>query len=111
MKFAAVLFVVLSLFLVSCNRNRDFEVGNDRISKIMVDDLGDIWLNSRPTSLALLETEFARLKKVDGTVWYYQNSPSLAAKGSGKAVLTKVTEYGLQLRMCATDEYCKKAFE
>jgi len=112
MKFAAVLLVVLSLFLLSCgNRNRDFEAGNDAISKVMIDDTGDIWLNSRPTSLALLNDEFARLKKANGVVWYYQASPSQAAKASGAAVLTKVSEYQLQVKMCASNDPCKKAFE
>jgi hypothetical protein len=112
MKFAVVLFLGLSLFQLSCgNRNRDFEAGNDAIAKVMIDDTGDIWLNSRPTSLALLDTEFARLKKVNGVVWYYQKSPSQAAKASGAAVLTKVSEYQLQARMCASDDYCKKAFD
>ncbi|MDQ2855100.1 MAG: hypothetical protein M3R68_02135 [Acidobacteriota bacterium] len=111
MKFAVVLLILLSLVQVSCNRNRDFEAGNDAISKVMIDDLGDIWLDSRPSSLSLLDTEFARLKKVNGVVWYYQKSPSQAARASGAAVLTKASEYQLQVRMCATTDPCRKVFE
>jgi Tfp pilus assembly protein PilV len=115
MKFAVVLLVVLvlglSLVQFGCNRNRDFEAGNDAISKILIDDLGDIWLNSRPSSLALLDIEFARLKKVDGVVWYYQKSPSQAARASGAAVLTKASQFQLQVRMCSTDDPCRKVFE
>ena len=115
MKFAVVLLVVLllglSLVQFGCNRNRDFEAGNDAISKVMIDDLGDIWLNFRPSSLSLLDTEFTRLKKVNGVVWYYQKSPSQAARASGAAVLTKASQYQLQVRMCANDDPCHKVFD
>ncbi len=115
MRFAVALLMVLllglSLVQFGCNRNRDFEAGNDAISRVLIDDLGDIWLNNRPSSLALLDIEFTRLKKVDGVVWYYQKSPSQAARSSGAAVLTKASQYQLQVRMCATDDPCRKVFE
>lgn len=76
-----------------------------------VDERGDTYLNNEPISLKALGSEFARIKKLNGVVWYYRRSESQPAEASGSAVLSKVIECKLPVKMCASDDPCRKAFE
>jgi len=59
------------------------------IAKVKVAENGDIYLNQKPVSLAALSEEFARIKKVNGAVWYYRLSQSKAAEASVRALVTQ----------------------
>jgi len=81
------------------------------IAKVKVAENGDIYLNQKPVSLAALGEEFARIKKVHGAVWYYRLSQSKAAEASGMAIMKSVVEYRLPVKLCATNDPCRKDFE
>jgi hypothetical protein len=78
---------------------------------VKVDERGDIYLNNKPSSLDALGDEFGRIKKVNGVVWYYRSSESQPAASSGLAVVNRIIEYKLPVKMCTSNEPCMKAFE
>ena len=80
------------------------------IAKVKVDELGQIYLDKKPISLDALTEDLARLKKVNGVVWYYRLSQSQAAEASGMSIVKKVAEYKLAVRLCAGNP-CGKDFE
>lgn len=47
-----------------------------QVSKVKVDQAGVIYLNEKPAAIEDLRQELARLKKVNGGVWYYLENPS-----------------------------------
>lgn len=121
MKYLSILVAVLALFQLNCsNRNREAEAEAAKkfaeweangIAKVSVDERGDIYLNKKLTSLDALSEEFARIKKVNGVVWYYRVSQSQPAEASGLAIMKKVVEYKLPVKMCASNDPCRKDFE
>ena len=91
LKYSFIFLAVLALCQLSCsNGAREAEVAKkfagweaNGIAKVKVDESGDIYLNAKPASLEALSEEFARIKKVNGAVWYYRLSQSKAAEASG----------------------------
>ena len=119
MKFISVLLIGLALLQLNCsNRVRKAEAAKkfaeweaNGIAKVKVDENGQIYLNSKPLSLDELGNEFARIKKLNGVVWYYRLSQTQAAEASGVAIMKKVVEYRLPVKLCATDDPSRKDFE
>ena len=121
MKYLSILLAVLLLFQLNCSyRNREAEAEAAKkfaaweangIAKVKVDERGDIYVNTKLTSLEPLGEEFARLKKANGVVWYYRLSQSQSAEASGMAIMKKVLEYKLPVKLCASDDPCRKDFE
>ena len=118
-KYPFVFLAVLVLCQLSCsNAAREAEVAKkfaaweaNGIAKVKVEEGGDIYLNSKPVSLAALSEEFARIKKVNGAVWYYRLAQSKAAEASGMAIMKRVVEYKLPVKLCASNDPCRKDFE
>ena len=81
------------------------------VAKVKIDERGDIYLNNKPSSLDALGDEFARIKKVNGLVWYYRTSESQPAESSGRAVVNKIIEYRLPVKMCEMYQPCAKDFD
>ena len=117
MKCTLILMAVMAVTQLSCtNRKVDAErkfaqMEANGIAKVKVDERGDIYLESKLSSIDALGDEFARLKKVNGVVWYYRISQNPPAESSGLAVMKKVVEYKLPVKMCASNNPCRKAFE
>lgn len=119
MKFISLLLIGLALLQLNCNnRVREAEAAKkfaeweaNGIAKVKVDENGAIYLNSKSASLDELGEEFARIKKLNGVVWYYRLSQTQAAEASGVAIMKKVVEYRLPVKLCATDDPCRKDFE
>ena len=118
MRYALILVCVLALIQLSCGNSKEAEAAKqfaqmeaNGVAKVMVDERGDIYLNNKPSSLEALGDEFARVKKVNGVVWYYRKSESQPAASSGLAVVNKIIEYKLPVKMCTGDQPCAKAFE
>ena len=121
MKYLSILVAALSLLQLNCsNGNREAQTEGAKkfaqsetkgIAKVSVDERGDIYLNKKLTSLDALGEEFARIKKVDGVVWYYRAAQSQPAEASGLAIMKKVVEYQLPVKLCASDDPCRKYFE
>jgi hypothetical protein len=78
---------------------------------VKVDETGAIYLNAKPISLDELGNEFARIKKLNGAVWYYRLSQTQAAEASGMIIMRKVVECRLPVKLCATNDPCRKDFE
>ncbi len=118
-KYRLIFLAVLALCQLSCgNAAREAEAAKkfaaweaNGIAKVKVDESGDIYLNNKPVSLAALSEEFARIKKVNGAVWYYRLSQSKSAEASGMAIMKSVVEYKLPVKLCATNDPCRKDFE
>jgi len=119
LKYPFIFLAVLALCQLSCgNAAREAEVAKkfagweaNGIAKVKVEENGDIYLNHKPTSLEALSEEFARIKKVNGAVWYYRLSQSKAAEASGMAIMKSVAEYKLPVKLCASNDPCRKDFE
>src|SRR5258706_5973389 len=119
MRYLIFLLAVLALTQLNCGlSNREAEAVKNfavmeanGIAKVKVDERGDIYLNNKLSSLDALGEEFARIKKVNGVVWYYRASTGQAAESSGSAVMKKVIEFKLPVKMCASNDPCRKAFE
>ena len=119
MRYSLILLCVSALIQLSCGKsNREAEAAKqfaqmeaNGVAKVKVDERGDIYLNNKPSSLGALGDEFARIKEVNGVVWYYRTSESQPAASSGLAVVNKIIEYKLPVKMCAGNEPCRKAFE
>lgn len=45
------------------------------VSKVRIDQTGTIYLNGKPGTIEDLRQELARLKRVNGGVWYYLEDP------------------------------------
>ena len=118
-KYPFIVLAVLALCQLSCsNAAREAEVAKkfarweaNGIAKVKVAENGDIYLNQKPVSLAALSEEFARIKKGNGAVWDYRLSQSKAAEASGMAIMKSVVEYKLPVKLCATNDPCRKDFE
>jgi len=118
MRYALILLCVLALIQLSCGNSKEAEAAKqfaqmeaNGVAKVKVDEGGDIYLNNKPSSLDALGDEFARIKKVNGVVWYYRTSESQPAESSGRAVVNKIIEYKLPVKMCARYQPCAKDFE
>lgn len=119
LRYPFIFLAVLALCQLSCsNGAREAEVAKrfaeweaNGIAKVKVDESGDIHLNNRPVSLAALSEEFARIKRVNGAVWYYRLSQSKPAEASGMAIMKSVAEYKLPVKLCASNDPCRKDFE
>jgi len=119
LRYPFIFLAVLALCQLSCsNAAREAEVAKkfagweaNGIAKVKVAESGDIYLNSKPTSLEALSEEFARIKKVNGVVWYYRLSQSKSAEASGMAIMKSVAEYKLPVKLCASSDPCRKDFE
>src|SRR5688572_5013964 len=49
---------------------------NPNFAKVKVTQDGELFLNGEEVTLDELKEEFARLKAVNGEVWYYRENPS-----------------------------------
>ena len=119
MKRMAYFLIMLVVLQPSCGKSRE-DAEQDRklaereangIAKIKVDERGDIYLNNKLTSLNALSQELARIKGIDGMIWYYRGSASSAAETSGILITKKIIEYQLPVKLCYGDDPCKKEFE
>jgi len=119
MKLISILLMALALLQLNCkNRIGEAEAAKkfaeweaNGIAKVKVDETGAIYLNAKPVSLDELGNEFARIKKLNGAVWYYRLSQTQAAEASGMAIMKKIVEYRLPVKLCASNDPCRKDFE
>jgi len=119
MRLLSILLIGLALLQLNCSsRLQESEAAKkfaaweaNGIAKVKVVENGQIYLNRKPVSLDELGDEFARMKNLNGVVWYYRLSQSQAAEASGVAIMKKVTEYRLPVKLCATNDPCRKDFE
>ena len=118
MRYPLILLCVLALIQWSCGNGKEAEVAKqfaqmeaNGVAKVKIDERGDIYLNNKPSSMDALGDEFARIKKVNGLVWYYRTSESQPAESSGRAVVNKIIEYRLPVKMCEMYQPCAKDFD
>ena len=68
---------------------------------------GDIYLNDTLVSLEDLKREFARLREVNGAVWYYRDDPdqepSTQAAPIVDAVMQAIVEARIPVRLAKED--------
>src|SRR6185295_8553007 len=119
MKSMVYFLIMLIVLQPSCGKSREdaeqarklAEMEANGIAKIKVDERGDIYLNNKLTSLDALSQEMARIKGINGIVWYYRGSSNSAAVTSGMLITDKIVEYQLPVKVCFGDHPCKKDFE
>lgn len=73
------------------------------IAKVKVDRLGTIYLDGNEVSLEELKQAFARLKEVDGAVWYHRENPEGEPPPQAMAVVEAVVEAHLPIRLMEED--------
>jgi hypothetical protein len=110
--------LALLVLVLGCGSAREAEAmkafaerEKNGIARVKVDQLGDIYLNDAPTTLAALGDEFSRLRDVRGVVWYYRVSTAQKAEESGAAVMAKVIEFKLPVKLCSGSDPCRDAFK
>lgn len=86
LKVTTAAIICLLLFLAGCKARHDESAKQTQerptmqapteVSKVRVDQAGAIYINGRAATLGDLKQELARLKKVNGGIWYYLENPS-----------------------------------
>jgi hypothetical protein len=69
------------------------------IAKVKVTQTGVIYLNGKKASMEELRQEFARLKQVNGVVWYYRENPQEEPPPQAMAVVEAIVEAQLPVRL------------
>jgi hypothetical protein len=73
------------------------------VAKVKVTQAGDIYLNGAKSNMDKIKAEFARLKKVNGMVWYYREAPEKPAPAAAESVMKAVIEARLPIKLFDKD--------
>ena len=66
---------------------------------------GTVLLNGTAADISTIEAEFARLKKVNGAVWYYRENPEQEPTPDAMAVVKLVVKYKLPISMSSKPDF------
>jgi hypothetical protein len=73
------------------------------IAKVKVDSAGVIYLNGTLVTIEALKQEFARLKQVNGAVWYYRENPQGQPTPQAMAVIQAIIDAKLPVKVLERD--------
>jgi hypothetical protein len=90
--------------LSSCVADSDVPEFSE-IAKVEIDQEGTINLNGEVVTIEQLRQEFARLKEVNGAVWYYRENPEAEPHPKAMQVMEAIIESKLPVKLS------KKAFD
>jgi hypothetical protein len=84
-------------------RERDTAPQFTEVSKVKVDRSGTIYLNKKVVTIDELRQECARLKQVNGVVWYYRENPHGEPPPQAMAVIQAIVDANLPIRLMERD--------
>ncbi|MEE8624716.1 MAG: hypothetical protein V3T19_05195 [Acidiferrobacterales bacterium] len=73
------------------------------IAKVKVTQAGTIYLGGKFVTLGELKQELARLKQVNGTVWYYRDNPQGEPPPQAMAVIQAIVAAKIPVKMHEKD--------
>ena len=100
MKLRDILTVAMGIFLVSIAQGQDTVA-----AKVSVLSSGKLLLNGSVSSLTALEAEFQRLKKANGSVWYYRERSAAEPPSEAMAVMELIVKYSLPVSMSSKADF------
>ena len=112
------LLIIVSFALMSCNVGSLFPLNSTsstkitEVSKIKVDLDGNIFLNGKRATIDEVKQEFARLKAINGGVWYFRENskqdPPPKQWESVEQILKAIDEARLPFRLVSSEEEFNK---
>jgi hypothetical protein len=75
------------------------------VAKVSALASGKFLLNGQPANLAVIETEFKKLKSSNGGVWYYRENPQAEPPPQAMAVIELVVKYKLPVSMSSKPDF------
>ncbi len=90
-------FLLILTFLFGSLSVHSLTAG-DNVARVSVLSSGELLLNGEPSDISLIESAFRVLKKSNGTVYYYRESPNSAKAPDGAIqVIDLVIKYNLPI--------------
>lgn len=99
---ACALGFLLSLVLLASGLTTAQTASVARISAL---SNGALMLNGKPTDLSTLDTEFRRLKQVQGAVWYHRENAHAEPPAQAMAVVQLIIRHQLPVSMSTKADF------
>jgi hypothetical protein len=103
MRALNLIAVILLLLAAACSSISAGNSTNTNIAKVKVTSEGKLFLNGQETTLDAIKQEFARLKMVNGMVWYYRENPGGEPHPNAMEVIKAVVDAKLPIKLSETD--------
>ena len=113
MRRSLSLLVVLLLCILGCEGRSEQEGAKTReqgtvhqsseIAKVKVTRIGAIYHNGKAITIDEVKKEFARLKQVNGTVWYHRENPQGEPPPEALAVIKAIVDAKLPVKLLEKD--------
>ena len=102
--FRAQIKTILSVFLIAAYAFSSVHA-EPPMAKVSVLASGKLLLDGSPADLASIESEFKRLQRENGVVWYYRENAQAEPSSEATAVVQLVIKYNLPISMSSKPDF------